>query len=115
MGKTLKVISPVDEKVYIERPFAAAADIEQALTAAVKAQMSWRAVPVAERLPYIQEFIKAFKELAPRISEELSWQMGRPIIYGPNEVRGTVERATGMADLALSSLEIGRASCRERV
>ena len=104
MGKTLKVISPVDEKVYIERPFAAAADIEQALSAAVKAQMSWRAVPVAERLPYIQEFIKAFKELAPRISEELSWQMGRPIIYGPNEVRGTVERATGMADLALSSL-----------
>lgn len=105
MAKTLKVVSPVNDQVYIERPFADAKSIEAALAKAIKAQKEWRTVSVAERAGYIQKFITAFQTLNSRISEELSWQMGRPLKYGTNEVRGTLERATGMMNLAESSLK----------
>ena len=35
---------------------------------------------------------------------ELTWQMGRPIRYSPNEVRGTLERARYMIDIAPEAL-----------
>lgn len=105
MAKTLKVISPVNDQVYVERPFADGRAIETALTNAVRAQKAWRSVPVAERVPYIKKFVDAFQSLSARISEELSWQMGRPLRYGPNEVRGTLERANGMMSLAESALK----------
>jgi acyl-CoA reductase-like NAD-dependent aldehyde dehydrogenase len=105
MGKTLKVISPVNDKVYIERPFHDAPAIEKTLARAMQAQKEWRTITVAERVPYIQKFITSFQTLSGRISEELTWQMGRPIKYGPNEVRGTLERATGMMNLAEASLK----------
>ena len=104
MQKTLKVFSPVDGSVYIERPFHNDQEISDTLAKATKAQKEWQTVPVQERVSYAQNFIAAFSDLKDQISEELAWQMGRPIIYGPNEVRGTIERATGMADLAPSSL-----------
>ncbi len=100
----LKVISPVDGSVYVERDLHGAEDIEKTLAKAVKAQQSWKTLSVAERKPYIEKFIEAFKKQTVRISEELSWQMGRPIIHGPNEVNGTIERATGMLKLAEKSL-----------
>ncbi len=103
MGK-LKVISPVDGSVYVERDLHTQEDINRALSEAVQAQREWKAVSVAERKPYIERFIEAFKKQTDRISEELSWQMGRPVIHGPNEVNGTVERATGMLKLAEKSL-----------
>ena len=43
--ETLKTISPVDGRVYIERPLASAADISRVLEAARAAQVGWRAVP----------------------------------------------------------------------
>ena len=69
-----------------------------------KSQKEWKTVPVKERIPYIDRFIKAFVEDTERISTELAWQMGRPVRFGPGEVNGTKERATGMLDLAESSL-----------
>lgn len=105
MSDTLKVISPVDGKVYVERPLATNSEIDKVLAKAVAAQQEWKTVSVAERKAYIEKFITEFEKQTDRISEELSWQMGRPIIYGKNEVRGTLERAAGMADLAESSLQ----------
>ena len=83
MAKTLKVVSPINDQVYVERPFADGKTIETALTNAVRAQKAWRSVPVVERAPYIKKFVDAFQSLSARISEELSWQMGRPLRYGP--------------------------------
>jgi len=105
MSGIIKVISPVDNKVYVTVKQPSGRQIEQALALAVKAQQVWRCTAVAERVQYIQKFIEAFPAMKQRISQELSWQMGRPVIYGPNEVRGTLERATGMAALAEDSLK----------
>jgi acyl-CoA reductase-like NAD-dependent aldehyde dehydrogenase len=105
MSNTFKVISPVDGKVYKELPLHGPGDIDKALTLAEKAQKEWREVPVSERKKYMEKFVEAFEKYTDQIAEELTWQMGRPIAHTPFEVRGTIERATGMINLAEKSLE----------
>ncbi len=104
MAGMIRVVSPVDNKIYLEIKQSDEQQIDAALEQAVMAQRQWRATAIAERVNYVEKFIQAFSALKDQISRELAWQMGRPIIYGPNEVRGTLERATGMAALAESAL-----------
>ncbi len=105
MSNTLKIISPIDGKVYKECQLHGPNDIEKALMLAEKAQKSWREVSVADRKKYMERFVEAFEKYTDRISEELTWQMGRPISHTPFEVRGTMERASGMIKLAEKSLK----------
>ncbi|MBK7106959.1 MAG: aldehyde dehydrogenase family protein [Ignavibacteriae bacterium] len=104
MEKTFKVISPIDSSIYYEGKLNNAEDIEASLKLALKAQSAWKETSITTRKVYISKFVEAFKSNEKRISEELTWQMGRPIKYGPSEVRGTIERTLGMIDLAESSL-----------
>ena len=88
-----RTISPVDGHVYAERELASASQIEGALEHAVRSFGRWRAVPVRERAAILTRFCTAFEARRDAIATELSWQMGRPIRYAPNEVRGALERA----------------------
>jgi acyl-CoA reductase-like NAD-dependent aldehyde dehydrogenase len=97
-------ISPVDNSVYVERRLATEADIDGALNRARKAQRAWRAVSVHERAAILSRFCDAFEAQRAGIAEELTWQMGRPIRYSPNEVNGTLERARYMIDIAPRAL-----------
>jgi acyl-CoA reductase-like NAD-dependent aldehyde dehydrogenase len=99
-----KTISPVDGSVYVERALANAATIDSTLDRAVKAQRAWRDVPVAERAAICKRFCDAFERQRDAIALELTWQMGRPIRYSANEVRGTLERARYMIDVAPEAL-----------
>jgi acyl-CoA reductase-like NAD-dependent aldehyde dehydrogenase len=106
----MQTISPVDERVYVERATATAAEIEAALQRARTAQMHWRGVPVAERARLMERFCIAFESHAAEFAAELSWQMGRPLRYAPNEVRSTLERARymiGIAPTALADIDVG--------
>jgi acyl-CoA reductase-like NAD-dependent aldehyde dehydrogenase len=100
----MKCISPVDGRMYVERPAASPAEIELALQRADIAQNLWRAVPVTERVAIMERFCSEFETRATEIAEELSWQMGRPIRYAPNEVRSTVGRARYMTSIAAAAL-----------
>jgi acyl-CoA reductase-like NAD-dependent aldehyde dehydrogenase len=100
-----KTISPVDGRVYCERPQATAAEIDQMLTHAATAQKAWRHTTVDERRAIIARFVEAMNADADAIGEELTWQMGRPIRYTPNEIRrGFTDRARFMADAAPAAL-----------
>jgi acyl-CoA reductase-like NAD-dependent aldehyde dehydrogenase len=106
----MKTISPVDGRVYVERAAASAAEIDATLQRARAAQLQWRRVPSLERAALMERFCAAFESGAADIGSELSWQMGRPIRYAPNEVRGTLERARymiGAAAAALADVEPG--------
>jgi acyl-CoA reductase-like NAD-dependent aldehyde dehydrogenase len=106
----LKTISPVDGRVYAERPAATAAEIEATLQRAQTAQRLWRSVPIAERAAIMERFCVAFEADATEIAAELSWQMGRPSRYAPNEVRSMIERArfmTSIAAEALADIDVG--------
>lgn len=97
-------ISPVDGRAYVEREYAGPQEIEGAVERAVAAQRNWRLVPVGERAAICARFVAAFEERRSVIAEEIAWQIGRPISAAPGEVRGTVERARYMIDVAEGAL-----------
>lgn len=100
-----KTISPVDGRVFVERPVADSAEIDSILSRAVVAQARWREVPLAERVAICLGFVQMMESSADEIGEELSWQMGRPLRYTPNEIRrGFAERARYMAEVAPQAL-----------
>jgi acyl-CoA reductase-like NAD-dependent aldehyde dehydrogenase len=100
----MKTISPVDGRVYVERAAASAAEIDATLQRARSAQRHWRALSIAERAALMQRFCAEFEARGAPIATELSWQMGRPIRYAPNEVRGMLERARYMIGIAAAAL-----------
>jgi acyl-CoA reductase-like NAD-dependent aldehyde dehydrogenase len=99
-----KTISPVDGSVFVERALAEGVEINEALDRAVAAQRTWRAVPVEQRAILCRKFCDAFEAKQDAIAIDLTWQMGRPVRYAANEVRGTLERARYMIDIAAEAL-----------
>ncbi len=110
MNETQRTTSPVDGRVYVERPLATDAEIGRTLERARAGQARWKHVPLAERAAIVTRFVDAFAARKPQIAEEISWQMGRPIGQSPGEVRGFEERARHMvaiASRALADLDAG--------
>ena len=110
MNATLRIISPVDNSVYAERPLADDKAVRDTLERAGHAQNRWREVPVAERVKIATAFIDAMVADKARVAELLAWQMGRPIRYGAGEVRGFEERARYMISVApemLADIDVG--------
>ena len=105
-----KTISPVDGRVYVERPLADHEQINETLRVARHAFTHWRSTPLADRTVILKRFCDEFEKRGASIAEEITWQMGRPARYAPNEVRGTLERARHMiaiAPEALADIDVG--------
>jgi acyl-CoA reductase-like NAD-dependent aldehyde dehydrogenase len=110
MTEIQKTISPVDGRVYVERPLATDAQIQQTMERAKAAQARWRLVQIVERAAIVNRFIDAFVARKQKIAEEITWQMGRPVSQSPGEVRGFEERARYMVSIApqaLSEIDAG--------
>jgi len=99
-----KTFSPVDGSVYVERPIATDAQVQQTMENARQAQARWKRVALEERIDIVNRFIDAFVARKEAIAEEITWQMGRPIGQSPGEVRGFEERARYMVSIAAISL-----------
>jgi acyl-CoA reductase-like NAD-dependent aldehyde dehydrogenase len=100
-----QIISPVDGSVYAERTTASPDQIEAALARAHAAQRGWRATPIAERAEIVERMVAHMLSVVDGVSEELAWQMGRPISHAPFEInRGFQERARHMVSIAAESL-----------
>ena len=100
-----KTISPVDGRVYVERPLATEDQIESTLSAAVEAQAGWRNTRLEQRMEICSRFVAWMESHADKLGEELSYQMGRPIRYTPNEIRrGFAERSRYMISAAPRAL-----------
>ncbi len=104
MADIQKTISPVDGRVYVERPLATDAQIQRTMDRARIAQVKWRQTPLVERAAIVNRFIDAFVARKEAISEEITWQMGRPLGQSPGEVRGLEERARHMVAIAPQAL-----------
>ncbi len=99
-----KTISPVDGRVYCERPLGGTAEMEAALAAAARAAAPWKATPLARRRELLAAAVDALLAGRDGAAEELTWQMGRPIGQSPGELRGFEERARFMLDAAPGAL-----------
>ncbi|MBI1761383.1 MAG: aldehyde dehydrogenase family protein [Acidobacteria bacterium] len=96
-----QTISPIDGTLYVERPLASSAEIDAALTKAVSAQREWRHVPITERAAICRRMAAWCVEHADVLGEELTRQIGRPIVYAPFELRrGFNERIRYLCDIA---------------
>jgi acyl-CoA reductase-like NAD-dependent aldehyde dehydrogenase len=104
MATKQQTISPVDGRVYVERPLATPGEIDAMLSAARRAQEKWKHVPVAERAILCSGFVEQFESRATEIAEEISWQMGRPLSQSPGEIRGLAERSRYMIAIAEDAL-----------
>lgn len=104
MTETLKCISPVDGRVYAERPLAGDAEVAATVERARRAREVWRHVPITERQALMSKAVDAFVAKGAEIGEELSWQMGRPVAQTPGEIGGFEERARHMAAIAPEAL-----------
>jgi acyl-CoA reductase-like NAD-dependent aldehyde dehydrogenase len=101
---TLQTVSPVDGRIYVERPLESADGIHRALDAAVRAQTAWGALPLSSRCQLLSRAVDVFCTKAAEIATEITWQMGRPIRHAPGEIRGFEERARYMLGVAASAL-----------
>jgi len=113
MSGSLKCVSPADGSVYVERRLAEGSEIQAAVTAATKAQAAWRHIPISERQALLTKAVDAFVAKKEVISEEIAWQMGRPVSQCPGEVAGFEERARHMIAVArdaLADIDVGEKS-----
>jgi acyl-CoA reductase-like NAD-dependent aldehyde dehydrogenase len=104
MTETLKTVSPIDGRIYVERPLETAAGIDRALDAARRAQRAWASVPLGSRCEILGKAVDAFVAKTSDIAAEITWQMGRPLRHSPGEVRGFEERARFMLKAAPEAL-----------
>ena len=104
MTETVKIISPIDGRVYAERPVASGAEIETAVAQGqggaqgAGARSRCASAPSSSRISSMRCSRKN-DEIVP----ELAWQMGRPVRFG-GETRGVEERARHMIAIAEESL-----------
>jgi len=102
--KKSRIISPIDGRVVAERNLANPQKISSALSSAVKAQKKWLTTSLKERRNFCLgaiEYMATYRDVS---SEELTWQMGRPIQYTPGEIDGLAERGRYMIDIAQKAL-----------
>ena len=99
------LVSPVDGSTLASRELATPPQIEAVLQRAADSQKIWRTTPIAERAAVIERMVQVMERDALQIATELTWQMGRPVRYTPNEIlRGFQERARHMSSIAASNL-----------
>lgn len=103
MTETVKLTSPIDGSIYVERPVATDQAINAAVERARTAQADWARLPVAERAKYMLKMLEALVGMADEIVPELAWQMGRPVRYG-GEFGGVKERTQYMVEIAERAL-----------
>ena len=104
MAERLSCVSPVDGRVYVERPLATREAAGAALARAVAAQRSWKKTPLAQRQALMAKAVAAFVARKAEIAEELTRMMGRPLAQTPGEVNGFEERARFMIAAAGTAL-----------
>jgi len=103
MTKMIQCISPVDGRVYAERPALTLAEAEAVVARARAAQPAWAERPLEERIALVKAGVAKLNAMKERVVEELAWQMGRPTRYG-GEFGGVNDRTAHMSEIAAETL-----------
>ena len=99
-----KTITPIDNSVYLERPLSTQNEIDNVIENSKKSFQSWKSNSIDDRIKIINKFIDNLIALKPEVSNEICWQIGRPISQCGNELRGFEERSRHMVEIAKESL-----------
>ncbi|WP_163834011.1 aldehyde dehydrogenase family protein [Spartinivicinus ruber] len=99
-----QTISPINNQVWLERPYANKRQVVATLTNAIKAQQLWCKLALSERVAYCQKAMNYCLSQQQAIGRDICWQMGRPLLQAEREVSVMVERANYMLEVAESAL-----------
>jgi len=102
--ESIKLKSPIDGSIYVERQVASDAQVGKAVEQARAAQPAWAALPVSERCKYVLSMLENLVGVTDEIVPELAHMMGRPVRYG-GEFGGVKERTTYMVEIAEQALK----------
>ena len=105
MSSEQKTVSPIDGSIYVTRKHADKASIDATLDRATQSQKGWKSISLDERKALCSKAVDAFVEKKAQITEEICWQMGRPIRSAAGEVDGLEERSRTMIELADEGLK----------
>ncbi len=100
---TIKLVSPVDGRVYAERETLPIDAARAAVARGRAAQADWAARSLQSRIDAVRAGVAALGGMKDRVIEELAWQVGRPTRFG-GEYGGVNERTGYMADIAGAAL-----------
>ena len=56
----LKTISPIDNSIYVERPYASSSEIENTLKLSEKSKLIWKNTSLDERKKLVSKFVECF-------------------------------------------------------
>ena len=105
MGAVRETITPVDNSVYVERPYASQPEIAAVLKPVVAAQRAWKSTPLSERAKILNKgVVDVFltkKDVGGRGDHPPD---GSPHLPESGEMRGFEERARYMIQLAPEAL-----------
>jgi acyl-CoA reductase-like NAD-dependent aldehyde dehydrogenase len=102
--ESIKLKSPIDGSIYVERQVASDAQVGKAVDQARAVQPAWAALPVSERCKYMLSMLENLVGMTDEIVPELAHMMGRPVRYG-GEFGGVKERTTYMVEIAEQALK----------
>jgi len=105
MANKVKITSPVDNSILAERMLATDQEIRQRIQASVTAQKLWAEIPLGEKARLCSRAIDSLVQNAEEIGLEITRQMGRPVQYAADELKGVQQRAQYMIEIAQSELD----------
>ncbi|KAI0819709.1 NAD-aldehyde dehydrogenase [Trametes gibbosa] len=95
---------PHNQQPLVIRTYPSTSQLEKAIQNAAAAQEKWARVPLSQRIAIGRSFTEEFGNMRDEIPLELTLQMGRPISQVPGEIRGTLDRADYMLNIAETAL-----------
>ena len=95
-----KTITPINNTLYLERPYPTSLEIEKTIETSSIAFKQWSKTSVLERIEVINKFIDNLLNLTEEVKKEICWQIGRPISQCGSELRGFEERSRYMVEVA---------------
>ena len=101
----IEIVSPVDGGVFSTLAATTKMQAYDALALARRAQADWAGTSLEDRIKICKRFVQAMVQNTDAISEDLTWQMGRPIKFSPKEIAGLVERSDAMISAAKKGLQ----------
>jgi acyl-CoA reductase-like NAD-dependent aldehyde dehydrogenase len=104
MSGVIRCISPIDNEVFAERPVMDRKKAHDAVARAKRAQKTWMARPLSERIDLVKAGVAALGAMNDEIVPELARMMGRPVRYG-GEFGGVQERTAYMSEIAQDALK----------
>ncbi|MBD3184474.1 aldehyde dehydrogenase family protein, partial [Candidatus Poribacteria bacterium] len=96
-GKMIQVENPATEKVISEVPESTAADVQNAVEVADKAQKTWVKVPPIERADYLRSLAVAIRENEENLAHTISEEQGKILSLAQIEVNFAADYIDYMA------------------